>query len=328
MKPNRAAPARTSRRPARGEVFEVTLLESDSAVLKEEIAQLKKTRHAVILAHVYQRAEVQHVADHVGDSLELSRRATEARADVIVFCGVRFMAETASILNPHKTVLLPEPAAGCDLAESATAQQVRRRLEELPADTALVSYVNSSAEVKAESYACCTSANAAEVVQSVPHEHVLFVPDRNLASYVAERTGKHVVPWDGHCYVHDPNISPDAVRDLKRMHPHAAAMVHPECSPAVRRLADFVGSTSQMLRYAAQSERQQLVVGTEEGLLYPLQEQNPRKEFYATGSVCSSMRLTTLLSVRRALDRMTNVVSVPEEVRERAAVALSRMLDA
>jgi quinolinate synthase len=305
----------------------MTFLETDSTVLQEEIAELKRTRNAVILAHVYQRPEVQHVADFVGDSLELSRRAVETDADVIVFCGVRFMAETASILNPDRVVLLPQTAAGCALAEGATAEEVRRRLAQMPDETAVVSYVNSTAEVKAESYICCTSANAVDVVRAVPHEHVLFVPDRNLGTYAAEHTDKHVVPWDGHCYVHDPNISTDAIRDLKRLHPHAVVMVHPECSAPVRRLADFVGSTSQMLEYAAASQKQRFIVGTEEGLLHPLREQSPRKEFYATGSVCSSMRLTTLSSVRRALDRMTNVVRVPEPTRARAAVALNRMLD-
>jgi len=305
----------------------VSFVDADAAVLKEEIADLKRTRKAVILAHVYQRPSVQRVADFAGDSLELSRQAAKAEADVIVFCGVRFMAETASILNPDKVVLLPEPAAGCPLADMATAEQVLRRMRELPEDTAVVSYVNSTAEVKAESYVCCTSANALAVVQSLPHEHVLFLPDRNLASYVGERTGKHIIPWDGYCYVHDPNISTDAVRDLKRLHPQAAVMAHPECGVPVRRVADFVGSTSQMLDYAASSSKREFIVATEENLLHPLQEQNPHKEFYSTGSVCSSMRLTTLSSVRRALDRMTNVVSVPGEIRERAAVALSRMLE-
>ncbi|GAH65378.1 unnamed protein product [marine sediment metagenome] len=163
-------------------------------------------------------------------------------------------------------------------------------------------------------------------MQSLPQQRVLFVPDRNLASYVAEQTDKEVVPWDGHCYVHDPNISTEAIRELQRLHPDAAVMVHPECTPVVRRLADFVGSTSQMLDYASRPGKQVFIVGTEEGLLHPLQEQNPHKQFYSTGSVCSSMRLTTTHSVRRALDRMTNVVSVPGEVRERAAAALSRML--
>jgi len=302
--------------------------DEDASILREEIAALKKTRNAVILAHLYQRPSVQRIADFTGDSLELSRQAASTHAEVVVFCGVRFMAETAAILNSEKVVLLPEPAAGCDLADCATAEQVGRRLVELPEDTAVVSYVNSSAEVKALSYACCTSSNAVEVVQSVPYEHVLFVPDRNMASFVAERTGKDVIRWDGRCYVHDPNISLDAVRDLKRLHPHAAVMAHPECSPAVRRLADFVGGTSQMLAYAARADRRQFIVATEEGLLHPLREQNPHKEFYSPGSVCSSMRLTTLCSVRRALDRMTNVVSVPPEMRQRAADALNRMLAA
>jgi quinolinate synthase len=301
--------------------------DTDLSVLREEIAELRRTRNAVILAHYYQRPSVQHLADHTGDSLELSRVAAETDADVIVFCGVRFMAETAAILNPNRTVLLPEPAAGCGLAEMATADLVRRKRDELPANTAVVSYVNCSADVKAESDICCTSANAVDVVESLSQEHVLFVPDRNLASFAAERTGKHIIPWDGHCYVHDPNISTGAVRELKRLHPHAATMAHPECNPAVRRLADFVGSTSQMLRYAAESDRQSFIVGTEEGFIHPLQEQNPHKEFFATGSVCASMHLTTPSSVRRALDRMTNVIAVPEEVRERAAAALNRMLE-
>jgi quinolinate synthase len=300
----------------------------DAVILKAEIAELKKTRHAVILAHYYQRASVQHVADFTGDSLALSRRAAQVQAEVIVLCGVRFMAETACILSPHKTVLLPELSAGCALAEMATAEQVRQKRAELPADTAVVCYVNSSAEVKAESDACCTSANAVRVVQSMPQKRVLFLPDRNLASYVAEQCDKEIVPWDGHCYVHDPFIRVGMVREMKRLHPHAAVMAHPECKPAVRRLADFVGSTGQMLDHAARSDCEQFIVATEEGFLHPLREQNPRKEFYATGSSCSSMRLITLYSVRSALDRMTNVVTVPDDVRARAAAALQRMIAA
>ncbi|NLW50618.1 MAG: quinolinate synthase NadA [Candidatus Brocadiaceae bacterium] len=301
--------------------------DTDVSVLREEIAELRHTRNAVILAHYYQRPSVQHMADYTGDSLELSRIAAETSADVIVFCGVRFMAETAAIVNPTRTVLLPEPAAGCGLAEMAGAELIRRRRGELPANTAVVSYVNTSAEVKAESDICCTSANAVAVVESLPHEHILFVPDRNLASYVAEQTDKHIIPWDGHCYVHDPNISTGTVRELKRLHPHAVAMAHPECNPAVRRLADFVGSTSQMLRYAAESEKDSFIVATEEGFVQTLLDRNPQKEFFSTGSVCASMHLTTLTSVRRALDRMSNVIRVPEPVREKAAAALNRMLE-
>ncbi|MCK4283219.1 MAG: quinolinate synthase NadA [Candidatus Brocadiae bacterium] len=298
----------------------------DETVLREEIRELKRTRKAVILAHLYQRPSVHYVADFTGDSLELSRRAVEAKADVIVFCGVRFMAETASILNSDKIVLLPEPSAGCDMAAMATAEQVRRKRAELPEDTAVVSYVNSTAEVKAESDICCTSANAVKVVQSLSQEHVLFVPDRNLGSYVAEQTDKDVILWDGHCYVHDPNISADAIRELKRRHPNAAVMIHPECNAAVRRLGDFIGSTSQMLDYASRSSKRAFIVGTEESMLHPLQEQNPHKMFLSSGSVCSSMRVTTLGSVRCALDRMVNVVSVPADIRERAAGAVSAMM--
>ena len=301
--------------------------DTDASVLRPQIAELKRTRNAVILAHVYQRPSVQQVADFTGDSLGLSRRAVQTDADVIVFCGVRFMAETAAILSPDKTVLLPEPAAGCQMAEMATAQAVRERLKELPEDTAVVSYVNTLAEVKAVSDICCTSSNAVSVVNSLSAQHVLFVPDRNLASYVAEQTDKTVTPWDGHCYVHDPGVSAAAIRDLKRLHGGAVVMVHPECSPQVRRLADFVGSTAQMLDHAAELDARELIVGTEEGLLHPLREQNPRKQFYATGSICSSMKLTTLNSVRRALDRMSNVVQVAEEVREPARAALERMLE-
>jgi len=300
--------------------------EHDEQVLGQEIDDLRKTRNAVILAHLYQRPSVQRVADIVGDSLELSRKAAEVHAEVIVFCGVRFMAETASVLNPHKMVLLPEPSAGCAMADMATAEQVRARRRELPEETAVVSYVNSTAEVKAESDICCTSANAVQVVRSLPQQHVLLVPDRNLGSYVAKQVNKDVILWDGHCYVHDPNISPEAIRELRRLHPHAAVMVHPECDVAVRRMADFVGSTSQMLDYAARPGKRAYIVGTEESLLHPLREQNPHKQFFATGSVCSSMRLTTLSSIRRVLDRMANVVRVPAETRERAAAAVNAML--
>jgi quinolinate synthase len=302
------------------------LLTEDGAALRDEITELKRTRNAVILAHVYQRADVQHVADFVGDSLELSRKAADTEADVIVFCGVHFMAETASILNPGKMVLLPEPTAGCAMAEMASAGRIRQRLSGLAEGTAVVSYVNSTAEVKAVSDICCTSANAVEVVQSLEEDRILFVPDRNLASYVGEETEKEIIAWDGHCPVHDPNISAEAVREMKRLHPHAAVMAHPECNPATRRLADFVGSTSRMLAFAAESQERVFIVATEEGLLSLLRAQNPQKDFYATGSVCASMRLTTLYSVRRALDRMKNIITVPEEVREPAAQALNRML--
>jgi len=304
----------------------MSVLSPHVAALRDEIEDLKRTRRAVILAHVYQRAEVQHVADFIGDSLELCRRAAQTDAEVLVLCGVRFMAETAAILCPDRVVLLPEPNAGCHLADCATAEQVRARRAELPADTAVVSYVNSTAEVKAESDICCTSANVVQVVESLPNEHALLVPDGNLASWAAEQTGKHVIAWDGRCCVHDPNITPVAIRELKRLHHEAVVMAHPECSPHVRRMADFVGSTSQMLRYAASSPAREFIVGTEEGILHGLEKASPHKDFFTPGSICATMKLTTLASIRSALDRMATVVTVPEDVRDRAAAALQRML--
>lgn len=301
-------------------------MDEDVGRLRDEISELRKVRNAVILAHYYQRETVQAAADFVGDSLALSRRAGETDADVIVFCGVRFMAETAAILSPDRTVLLPEPHAGCAMADMADAEQVAAARAEMPDDTAVVSYVNSTAAVKAVSDVCCTSSNAVEVVRSLPQRHVLFVPDRNLASWVAAQTDKDIRPWPGHCYVHDPGISPDAIRDLKRMHPRARVMVHPECAPAVRKLADFVGSTGAMLRHAEESAAESFIVGTEEGILAPLRQRNPHKRFFAPGSVCAGMRLTTLRSVRGALDRMATVVTVPAEVADAARGALERML--
>jgi quinolinate synthase len=295
--------------------------------LSEEIDALRAARNAVILAHYYQRPAVQEVADVVGDSLALSREAADVDADVIVFCGVRFMAETAALLNPGRTVLLPEPAAGCSMAEMADAESVRRRRAEMPADTAVVCYVNSTAAVKAVSDICCTSSNALDVVNSLDQEHILFVPDRNLASYVAERTDKNIVAWAGHCYVHDPNVSAQAIAELKRLHPNALVAVHPECPPQVRNMADYIGSTAGILRFADESPARKLIVGTEEGILYPLRRRHPDKLFYPTGGVCASMRMTTLASVRHALAEMVHPVRVGEDVREGAERAIRRMLE-
>jgi len=293
--------------------------------MQREIERLKKERNAVILAHLYQRPEVQDIADFTGDSLELSRKAAQTKAAVIVFCGVRFMAETASVLNPDKTVLLPEKEAGCELADMASVEELKVRLSELREDTAVVSYVNSSAAVKAESDICCTSANAVAVVQSLPHRRVLFVPDRNLASFVAERVDKEIIPWDGYCYVHE-NITPAIIERLRGLHPGAVVMCHPECAPATRRLADFVGSTSQMLRFATQSDRQEFIVGTEDGIIHRLGKENPGKKFHAVGSTCESMKRITLESVKAALEELQFEVHVPEEIGRWARIALDQML--
>jgi quinolinate synthase len=222
-----------------------------------KIEELRKERNAVILAHVYQIGDIQNIADFTGDSLELSRKAVDTDSDVIVFCGVRFMAETAAILNPDKIILLPDMDAGCELADMAIVEVLIKMRKQYP-DAAVVSYVNSSAAIKAESDACCTSANAVEVVNSLDQNQILFVPDRNLGSYVAERTGKDIIRWEGYCYVHE-NIELSTIEELKQLHPDAKLMVHPECAKSVRDTADYIGSTSQMLVYATKSEHKKFV---------------------------------------------------------------------
>jgi len=289
------------------------------------IEDLKKEKNAIILAHVYQRDEIQGIADFTGDSLELSRKAVNTNAKVIVFCGVRFMAETAAILNPDKTVLLPEINAGCELADMAPVEELRRIKSDYPNAT-VVSYVNSSADIKAESDICCTSANAVKVVNSLHQEQILFVPDRNLGSYVAEMTNKNIIPWDGYCYVHEENISEDEIRVVKKKHLDAIIMVHPECSKPVRDLADFIGSTSQMLRYAKDIEKKEFIVGTEDGLLYRLQKENPDKKFYALGTICNSMKMIDLEKLTSALEKMQYSIMIPEEIRIKAKNALDKML--
>ena len=295
--------------------------------LQSRIAELRDRRNAVILAHVYQRPEVQDIADFTGDSLGLSKKAVETSAEVIVFCGVSFMAETASILNPDKTVLLPDREAGCEMADMATVDQLDAKLAELPDETAVVSYVNSTAAIKARSDICCTSSNAVQVVRSLPQNTVLFLPDKNLASFVAERVDKTIVPWDGYCYVHHSNISPDAIRAARAEHPEAEVMCHPECPPEVRSLADYVGSTAQMLDYATQSDAVEFITGTEDGLLHRLRRENPDKTFHALGTTCEGMKRITLEKLAESLEKMQFEVSVSQEIRENAKRALDRMLE-
>lgn len=295
------------------------------SALVDQIKELQEKRNAVILAHVYQRDEVQALADFTGDSLALSRKAVETEAQVIVFCGVQFMAETAAILNPDKTVLLPVKEAGCELADMATAEEVRAKTQEMP-DATVVSYVNSTAEVKAESDICCTSSNAVDVVRSVEEGPVLFIPDRNLGAYAASVTGKDIRLWDGWCYVHE-DIKPERIRVLRRKHPEAKVMVHPECTPEVINLADYVGSTAQMLTYARESQAEAFIVGTEDGLLFPLKRDNPEKRFYPVGTVCRGMKTITLQQVSNALEQMRYPVSLPEALRVPAKRVLDRMLE-
>jgi quinolinate synthase len=293
---------------------------------KKKIAGLKKELGAVIVAHNYQRPEVQDIADFTGDSLELARRCVEVDARTIVFCGVRFMAETAAILNPTRPVLLSEGSAGCPLADMITVDDLRQWKSRYPR-AAVVAYVNSSAEVKAESDICCTSANGVKVVESVPNNDILFVPDQNLGHFISTQTKKNIILYPGFCYVHH-RITPEQVKLAKRRHPDAQVLVHPECRPEVVALADAALSTSQMLRYAQASSHNSFIIGTEEGLLYGLRKQNPEKSFYliSSGQICTDMKKTTLETLARTMELRQNIVTVPEEIRLKAKQAVDRML--
>lgn len=295
---------------------------------RKRIQCLKEERHALILAHNYQRPEVQDIADHCGDSLELSRIAANSDAPVIVFCGVRFMAETAAILCPRKTVLLPVTEAGCALADAASADQVREARKEHPNAT-VVSYVNTSADVKAESDLCCTSANAVEVVRSVDSTHpVLFVSDRHLGHYAAQMSGRKVILWSGSCPTHAA-VSPADIAAARRRHPAALVMAHPECRAEILEMTDRVAGTAGMLAYAAeQKEGTPFIVATDIGLIHRLRKENPDKEFYPATEylVCPTMKLTGLPEVMQSLETMAHRVSVENSVRARAESALEAML--
>jgi quinolinate synthase len=295
--------------------------------LTEKILNLKKTRGAVILAHNYQLGEVQDIADYVGDSLELSQNATKTDAEVIVFCGVHFMAGTASILCPDKIVLLPDMHAGCPMADMITAEGLRQRKKELPGAT-VVCYINSSAEVKAESDVCCTSANAVKVIESLDAEEILFVPDQYLGHYISTKTDKKMIFWPGFCPTH-LRIQPQYITDLKQEYPQAKVVVHPECRPEVIALADEVLSTGGICRYARQEDVTQMIVGTEVGIIHRLRKENPGKKFIPASeqAVCPRMKLITLESVLWSLQEMTPQVKVPEEIRLKARTAVDKMLE-
>ena len=288
---------------------------------------MKKARNAVILAHNYQRGEVQDIADFVGDSLELSQKAAKTEADVIVFCGVHFMAETASILSPDKVVLLPDAGAGCPMANMITAAQLRQKKKELPGAT-VVTYINSSAAVKAESDYCCTSANGVRVVNSIDNDEIIFVPDQYLGDFIARKTGKKMTLWPGYCPTHVKILPEDIIR-RKKEHPNAKVVVHPECRPDVIALADEALSTSGIIRYAARPDVKELIVGTEVEILHRLNKENPGKKFIPASikAVCPNMKKITLEKVLDALETMAPEVKVPEEIRVKAVAAVDRMLE-
>jgi quinolinate synthase len=326
--------------------------EANIIEIRERILKLKKDLNAIILAHNYQRPEIQDIADITGDSLELSRAAARTDYQVIVFCGVHFMAESASILSPDKTVLLPEIEAGCPMADMVTVDGPRKTKRDLfqelygitfefPDEYTLrdikkqhpgvpvVAYVNTSAAVKAESDICCTSSNVVKVVESLKEDTVICIPDRNLSAYAAKRTKKKVIAWDGFCNIHHVQLTKEDVTRAEAEHPQALLVVHPECPPEIQDLADHITSTSGMLRFCRESNNKEFIIGTEEGLLHRLRKESPDKEFILLSRkmVCPNMKRTRIESLLTAMEKRQYVIKVPDEIRIPAKKALDRMLE-
>ena len=302
-------------------------MSADPALI-EKINRLRQERNAIILAHNYQLGEIQDIADFAGDSLELSQKAAQTDANVIVFCGVHFMAETASILCPDKKVLLPDINSGCLMADMITAKQLRRMKSEYPNAT-VVCYVNSTAEVKAESDICCTSANGPKIVAQIPAgQEIIFVPDQHLGNYSANRANRKIISWQGYCPTHVRVLPEDIIR-LRNEYPQAKVVVHPECPSEVISLADEAGSTSGILRYAARDDVTELIVGTEIGIIHRLRKENPGKKFIPISeqAICPDMKLITLGKVLQSLENLSPEVKVPEEIRIKAQASVDRMLE-
>ena len=296
--------------------------------LIKEILSWKEKREAIILAHVYQPGEIQDIADFTGDSLFLSQQAAKTQAKVIVFCGVQFMAETASILSPEKIILLPEIKAGCPLADMAPIEKVKKKLKELP-KVAIISYVNSSAVVKSLSDYCCTSANAVQIVQTIPAEKdILFIPDKNLADFTARKTKRNIIPWQGYCPVHNILTKEDVVK-IKKLHPQALLLVHPECRPEVCNLAEYIGSTRGIIEFASNNPAREYIIGTELGIFHPLKKNNPEKDFFPASEkmICKDMKLITLEKVLHSLKKLEPRIIVPENIRKKSLKALNRMIE-
>jgi len=297
----------------------------DASEIAERVAELKEKRNAVLLVHNYQIPEVQDLADFMGDSLGLSRRAAETNVEVIVFCGVHFMAQTAKIICPDKTVLMPDLSAGCPMADMITPDQLLEFKGQHPG-APVVAYVNTTAEVKAECDICCTSANSVRVVQSLDADQILFIPDKYLGTWTASQVDKEVILYDGFCYVH-AGIKPEMVRSMQGQHPDAAFICHPECRPEVTALADAVLSTDGMVKFAAETDAREIIVGTEEGIVYRLQKENPTKKFYRIeGAVCEDMKKTTAKKVLSCLDNMEHEIVVAPDIADRARDPIERML--
>jgi len=296
--------------------------------LVKEILFWKKKREALILAHVYQPGDIQDIADFTGDSLFLSQQAAKTQAKVIVFCGVQFMAETASMLSPEKIVLLPEIKAGCPLADMASTEEVKNKIKEL-SKAVVVSYVNSSAVVKSLSDYCCTSANAVQIAKAIPAEkEILFLPDMNLANFTAKKAKRKIIPWPGFCPTHHL-LTREEVIKAKKLHPLALLLVHPECRPEVGDLADYIGSTRGIIEFASNNQAKEYIIGTELGILHPLKKNNPNKIFFPASEnmVCRNMKLITLEKILCSLQNLEPRIIVPEEIRKKSLQALNRMIE-
>lgn len=294
--------------------------------LRERLAQLKKERNAIILAHYYQRDEIQEVADFRGDSFLLAQKAAQADADVIVFCGVHFMGESAKILAPNKTVIIPDERAGCPMADMVNVEGLRELKKKHP-NAKVVTYINSSAEIKAETDIVCTSANAVKVIQSLDAEEIIWVPDKNLGDYVSKFTDKKMIIWEGYCNTHDMLTVKD-VDEMRAQYPNAQFVVHPECRPEVVKMADFVGSTTAIIKYCRESEHDEFIVGTEDGTGYQLRKDSPHKKFHFATKylVCPNMKVNNLKKLVRCLETMQPQIYVPPEIADKARLSLERML--
>lgn len=293
----------------------------------KEIEKLKKERNAVIVAHNYQPDSVQVIADYIGDSFGLSKKAAELKEEVIVFCGVKFMAESAKIVSPEKIVLIPEINAGCPMADMADLESLKGFKQQHP-DAAVVSYVNSSAAVKSESDICCTSSNAVKIVNSLPQEKIIFLPDKNLGDYVNKRTDKEIIFWEGFCPTHHRVMLED-VKNSQEIYPDAPILAHPECRAEVLEKADYIGSTAGILDYAKKSDAEKLIIGTEKGLLYRLKKENPEKEFHLLSSqlICRNMKKTNLKKIFNSLKNMDGEIKIDEKIRIKAEKALQAMIE-
>ncbi len=294
--------------------------------LKEKLAVLKKERNAIILAHYYQRDEIQEVADFRGDSFLLAQKAASTDAETIVFCGVHFMGESAKILAPNKTVLIPDERAGCPMADMVNVDGLKALKAKHP-NAKVVAYINTSADVKAETDICCTSANAVKVIESVDAEEIIWVPDKNLGHYVSQFTDKKIIIWEGYCNTHDMLTVKD-VEEMRRLHPNAQFVVHPECRPEVVAMGDFVGSTTAIIKYCRESDCQEFIVGTEDGTGYQLRKDSPHKQFHFATKylVCPNMKVNNLKKVVKCLETMQPQVYVPPHIADKARASLERML--